>query len=103
MSCPSNFDQFTQFRCCCLVSADDKVKNVTNFVKNVKIVEFLDHIWNRHKKCIQQSTTMPGIGSLISEIDVQIQKFEKANRLCSVKRMPSFYNVSVKYVSKTTD
>ena len=37
-------------------------KNVTNFVKNVKIVEFHDHIWNHHEKCFQISTNMPSIG-----------------------------------------
>ena len=49
-----------------------QVKNVSNFVKNVKIVEFHDNIWNHHNKCIQISTNMPGIGSLIREIAVQI-------------------------------
>ena len=48
------------------------VKNVTNFVKNVNIVEFHDHIWNHHKKCIQISTNIPSIGSLIRKIAVQI-------------------------------
>ena len=49
-------------------------KNQTNFVKNVKFVEFHDHIWNHHEKCIQISTNMPGIGSLIHEIAVQISE-----------------------------
>ena len=44
------------------------------FVKNVKIVEFRDHIWNQHKKCIQISTNMPGIGLLIREIAVEISE-----------------------------
>ena len=30
--------------------------------KNVNILEFGDYNWNRHKKCIQISTNMPGIG-----------------------------------------
>ena len=47
-----------------------QVKNVTNFVKNVDILEFHDHIWNDREKCIQTSTNMPGIGSLICEIDI---------------------------------
>ena len=51
-----------------------QVKIVTNFVKNVKIVGFHDHIWNHHEKCIQISTNMPGIGSLIREIDVKTVK-----------------------------
>ena len=42
------------------------------FVKNVKNVEFHDHIWNHHEKCIQMSTNMPGIGSLIRETAVYI-------------------------------
>ena len=31
-------------------------------------LEFHDHIWNHNEKCIQTSTNMPGIGSLIHEI-----------------------------------
>ena len=34
-------------------------------------------ICNQYEKCIQISTNMPGIGSLIREIDVKIQKIEK--------------------------
>ena len=51
-----------------------QLKNVINLVKNVKIVEFHDHIWNQHEKCIQISTNMPDIGSLIPEIHVKITK-----------------------------
>ena len=51
-----------------------QVKNVTNLVKNVTIVEFHDHIWNQHEKCSQRSTNMPGIGSLIREIAVEISE-----------------------------
>ena len=36
------------------------------------ILEFHDHIWNHHSKCIQKSTNMPGIGSLIREMDVKM-------------------------------
>ena len=50
---------------------------LTNFAKNVKIGEFHGHIWNHHEKCIHLSTNMPGIGSLIREIDIKFQKFEK--------------------------
>ena len=39
------------------------------FFKTVNILKFHEHIWNHHGKCIQMSTNMPGIGSLISEID----------------------------------
>ena len=49
-----------------------QVINLTNCVQNVKIVEFHDHIWNHHEKCIQISTNMPGIGSLIRKIHVKI-------------------------------
>ena len=44
------------------------------FLKNVKIFEFHDHIWNQHKKCIQISTNMPGIGSIFREIAVKISE-----------------------------
>ena len=36
-----------------------QVKNVTNFVKNDRIVEFHDHIWNHHSKYIQINTNIP--------------------------------------------
>ena len=48
-------------------------QNVTKFVNNVEIVEFHAHIWNHHEKCIQISTNMPGIGSLIREIGLHIK------------------------------
>ena len=37
-------------------------------------MEFGDYIWNHHEKCIQKSTNMPGIGSLIREIDVKMSE-----------------------------
>ena len=40
--------------------------------KNVKILEFSDDIWNQYEKCIQISTNMPGIGSLVREIQVKV-------------------------------
>ena len=49
-------------------------QNITTFVKNVRIVEIHDHIWNRNEKRIQISTNMPGIGSLDPEIDVDISE-----------------------------
>ena len=49
-------------------------KNVTHFVKNVNILEFGYYIWNPYEKCIQKSPNMPGIGSLIREIDVNISE-----------------------------
>ena len=42
--------------------------------KNVNILEFGDCIWNHHKKCIQISIHLHGIGSLIREC-------EKANTI----------------------
>ena len=66
-------------------------QNVTNFVKNVNILEFGYYIWNPYDKCIQKSTNMHGIGSLIRKIDIKFQKFEKQTYLfCSVKPMPAF-------------
>ena len=57
-------------------------KNVTNFVKNVNIQEFGYYIWNPYEKCIQRSPNMPGIGSLIREIDIKIvRNLIKANKL----------------------
>ena len=37
------------------------------------IVESLDYIWNLHDKCNQISTDMPSIGSVICEINFEIQ------------------------------
>ena len=51
-----------------------QVIDLTYFVKNVNILEFHGHIWNHHEKYIQQSTNMPGVGSLIREIDITISK-----------------------------
>ena len=50
------------------------VQNVTKFAKNVHLLELHDHIWNHHEKCIEISTNMPGIGSLIREIDFNISE-----------------------------
>ena len=47
-------------------------QNVTNLVTNVNIREFGYYIWIPCEKCIQMSPNMPGIGSLICEIDVII-------------------------------
>ena len=62
-------------------------------VKNVNILEFLDHIWNHHDKYIQMSTNMPGIGSLIREIDVKMSKFEKATnaKVLNMNRYPRYF------------
>ena len=71
--------------------------NVTNFVKNVNILEFGYYIWNPYEKCIQKSINMPGIGSLICEIDVKIVRnlikskqtfaqYKTSSRVVSVKQ-----------------
>ena len=36
------------------------------------MLEFHDHIWNHHEKCIQISTNMPGIGSANREVAVKM-------------------------------
>ena len=51
-----------------------QIKKLTKFVKNVKIVEFHDHIWYRNERCIQISTHMTSIGSLIREIAIEISE-----------------------------
>ena len=52
----------------------DQNVNKQKIVKNVNILEFGYHIWNPYEKCIQKSPNMPGIGSLIHEIDVKISE-----------------------------
>ena len=46
-------------------------RQVKHFPKylNVKILSFCGYIWYHHKKCIQISTNMPGIGLVIRETD----------------------------------
>ena len=51
-----------------------QVKKLAKFVKNVDIVEFHDYIRNHNEKGIQISTNMPGIGSLIRKIAVEISE-----------------------------
>ena len=51
-----------------------QVKNVTNLVKNVNILEFHDHIWNNHEKYIEISTNMPVIGSLIRKLTLEVSE-----------------------------
>ena len=50
------------------------VHNFPKNVKNVRIFEFHDDIWNHHEKCILISTNMNVIGSLICEIAVKISE-----------------------------
>ena len=47
-------------------------QKINKICKNVEIVEFHDHIWNHNEKYIQISANMPGIGSFIREIAVEI-------------------------------
>ena len=54
---------------------------VTNLVKNVNILESGYYISNPYEKCIQKSPNMPGIGSLIREIDVNISEIWETNIL----------------------
>ena len=56
-------------------------QNVANFVKNVNILEFGYYIWNPYEKCIQKRPNMPGIGSFINEIDVNISEIWETNLL----------------------
>ena len=49
-------------------------KKFTKYSKNYNTLEFHDHIKNHHGKSIQISTNMPGINSLIREIDVNISE-----------------------------
>ena len=68
-----------------------QVKKLSKCAKNVKIVEFHYRIWNHNEKCIKISTNMPGIGSLIREIYINISEIgESKQRFCSVKPMPVF-------------
>ena len=48
------------------------VQQFTILFKKFQNLEFVDHIWNHYKNCIQKSANMPGIGSLICEIDDKI-------------------------------
>ena len=49
-----------------------QVNKLTNLVKNVKILEFHDHIWNNREKYIAISINMTVIGSQIREIAVKM-------------------------------
>ena len=48
------------YNAACMSRRQDQ--NVTNFVKNVNILEFGYYIWNPYEKCTQKSPNMPGIG-----------------------------------------
>ena len=56
------------------------------FGKNVKIVEFHDHIWNHHEKYINISINIPGIGFTFSWNSPQnVRNMRKQMQFCSVK------------------
>ena len=61
-------------------------QNLTNFVKNVNILEFGYYISNPYEKCIQKSPNMPGIVSLIREIDVNISVIWETNILFLLRK-----------------
>ena len=68
-----------------------QIQKITNLKNNVNIVKLHEYIWNHHEKCIQKSTNMPGIGSIIREIDLE-KEFEKEKRLLlstAYARVPS--------------
>ena len=56
-------------------SADDGSKMLQILYLFSKIVEFHDHIWNHHDKCIQISTNMPSIGLVVPEITIESLEF----------------------------
>ena len=56
-------------------------QNITNFVKYVNILEFGYYSWNPYEKYIQKSPNMPGIGSVIRKIDVNISEIWERNTL----------------------
>ena len=57
--------------------------------KNDNILEFHDHIWNRHGKCIQISTNMPGIGLVILEKAIEMLRILRKQILfCVVNHWP---------------
>ena len=79
-----------------------QANNFTKYSTNYKILEFHDHIWNHHAKCIQTSTNMPSIDSLIREIEVKIsEKNEKANTILLSKTKVCVLRVKGLTYSKT--
>ena len=59
------------------VSKRQEVQKFKNKFKHSNIPEFCDYIWNHHKKFKQISTNMPGIGSIIRELDVKMSEIWK--------------------------
>ena len=69
--------------------------------KNVKFIEFYYDIWNHHVKCIEISTTMPGIGLVISEIRSEFQDYclGKLMVVHASANYPNVVDTSDQYVS----
>ena len=44
-------------------------------------MEVHDHIWNHHEKYIEISTNMPGIGSVICELAIEIWEIGESKPL----------------------
>ena len=58
-------------------------------MSKVEIVEFHDHIWNHNEKCVQISTNMPDISSLIHEIAVEISEmWESKHTFAQLNQTP---------------
>ena len=58
-------------------------------------MEFNDHIWSRHEKCIKISTNIPGIGSVNREITIKMSECPKATTVLLSKtnaRVLSVFN-----------
>ena len=58
-----------------------QVQNCVKCSKNVEILEFGNNIWNHREKCIQISTHMPSIGSIINEKGFDLKKKMKKKTL----------------------
>ena len=69
------------------VWADDRSKTSHLFPpKNINSLEFHDHIWNHHEKCIQISPNRLSIGSLIRKINVKMSESWKTKQRCLLSK-----------------
>ena len=56
-------------------------QQIYKFCKNLKIVEFHDHIWYHHEMHVKEyKHAWYGIGSLICEIDVKMSEILESKR-----------------------
>ena len=76
-----------------LKSADDSVKFRQKFAKNVKLVGFWYYIWNQRENYIQMSTNMPGIGSVICEINLKIKSILRKTKAFYCKTNSGMWSV----------